>query len=104
MRRAGLRVAACVALLASLGLVEAFAQQLGRVQTNPPPNPQPAGLSFAPPGLLNYLWMRNRGLASTLARARVSGSPPANLLSPSRAHCPLPSAYYFFGMRSVWPG
>ncbi|MDT5268678.1 MAG: hypothetical protein QOH49_864 [Acidobacteriota bacterium] len=41
IRRAGLRVAAGVALLASLGLAEAFAQP-GRAQTNPPP-PQPAG-------------------------------------------------------------
>jgi hypothetical protein len=38
----GLRVFACVALLASLGLAEAFAQQPGRVQ-NPPPSPQPTG-------------------------------------------------------------
>jgi hypothetical protein len=42
MRRAGVRALACVALLASLGLVGAFGQQPGRVQT-PPPSPQPAG-------------------------------------------------------------
>ncbi|MFL6257066.1 MAG: hypothetical protein ACJ74T_18825, partial [Pyrinomonadaceae bacterium] len=41
LRRAGVRALACVALLASLGLLEALAQQPGRVQTNPPPQ-QPA--------------------------------------------------------------
>lgn len=42
VRRACGRVAACAALLASLGLAEALAQP-GRAQTNPPPGPPPAG-------------------------------------------------------------
>jgi hypothetical protein len=42
LRRAGLRVAACVALLVTLGLAEAAAQP-GRAQTLPPPSTQTGG-------------------------------------------------------------